>query len=470
MKQKYFLYARKSSESEERQVMSIEAQLAELSGEYARRENIYIAETFIESKSAKQPGRTEFNKMIQKIYASKEPIGIVAWHPDRLARNSLDGGQIIYLIDIQKICGLKFPTFWFEPTPQGKFMLQVAFGQSKYYSDNLSENVKRGVRQKLRRGEWIGKAPVGYLNNPKTHSIDLDPVKSKIIKKVFKEFSQGKHSLDSARERLRFFGIEGKLSKPYALSSMQRMLTNWLYTGIIKHKGEFYEGKHEPIVDIATFEAVQEQFKLHSRPRKSKHKHDFPLTGIFTCGECGCGITAQFAKGRHGGIYRYYRCSKKKCKCSQGYLREDLLQNQLRDVLQTVALPEGWAHELLAQVEVWEKEQQKNLISFAQNVETKSKDTEEKLDKLVNAFLEETIDKDTYLRKKEELIKLKTELSQRKADFGQKGKFWVEPLKNWIESAGSVEKFVSSKDFCFEKSLLGVLTDARTHFEQGSAI
>ena len=141
MQIKYFLYARKSSEPEERQAMSIESQIAELT-EFAHRENMKIIETFIESKSAKIPGRTEFNKMLERIYAGKEPIGIISWHPDRLARNSVDGGQIIYLIDIKKICSLKFPTFWFEPTPQGLFMLQVAFGQSKYYSDNLSENVK----------------------------------------------------------------------------------------------------------------------------------------------------------------------------------------------------------------------------------------------------------------------------------------------------------------------------------------
>jgi site-specific DNA recombinase len=131
METKYFLYARKSTEDEERQVMSIEAQLAELA-EFAKRENIEIAETFIESKSAKKPGREIFNDMIQKIYVSKEPVGILAWHPDRLARNSVDGGQIIYLIDIGKIVSLHFSTFWFEPIPQGLFMLQVAFGQSKY--------------------------------------------------------------------------------------------------------------------------------------------------------------------------------------------------------------------------------------------------------------------------------------------------------------------------------------------------
>ena len=149
IKTKCVLYARKSTEDDDKQVMSIEAQLFELR-EYARRERIEILKEFTEAKSAKKPGREEFAKMLAFVETSKEPIGILAWHPDRLARNSVDGGKIIYLVDINRIASLRFPQFWFEPTPQGKFMLQVAFGQSKYFSDNLVENVKRGMRQKLR--------------------------------------------------------------------------------------------------------------------------------------------------------------------------------------------------------------------------------------------------------------------------------------------------------------------------------
>ena len=452
MKTKYFLYARKSTEDEERQVMSIEAQLVELA-EYAKRENLEVIEKFVESKSAKEPGREIFNEMIAKIKESKESLGLLAWHPDRLARNSIDGGQIIYLIDIGKIASLRFPTFWFEPTPQGLFMLQVAFGQSKYYSDNLSENVKRGIRQKLRRGEWPGLAPLGYVNNPKTRNIEPDPVRARILKKAFEEFTQGKHTLESLGDRLSFLGVVSKNGTKLCKATLQRMLTNPVYIGVIVHNDETYEGKFEPIVSRATFEAVQKVLRDRAKPRKSKKSHNFPFVGLLRCGECGAAITAQHAHG-NGGTYRYYRCTKRLGSCSQRYLREDLLVTQLKDRLQKVALCEDWTEKMFAQVDIWEKEQVQSSQSFAQNLEAKIKETEVKLDRLVNAFLDGVIDKEVYLVKKDELIKTKTDLLQKKSDFGRKRNNWIEPLRDWIKTAHHAEKLASSEDFYEIKSFV----------------
>ena len=157
--QTYFIYARKSTDVEDKQVLSIEAQIVELK-KFAADNNLKIAGVIVEKQSAKTPGRKKFNAMMKDIEVGKAN-GILSWHPDRLARNSVDGGQIIYLLDQTLLASLKFPTFWFENTSQGKFILSMAFSQSKYYVDNLSENTKRGLRQKVRRGEFPGPAPIG---------------------------------------------------------------------------------------------------------------------------------------------------------------------------------------------------------------------------------------------------------------------------------------------------------------------
>ena len=151
---KYFLYARKSTDTEDKQVLSIQSQLTEVR-EYAKKENLVIVHEFQEAKTAKSPGRPIFNEMIKRI-ENGEASGIITWHPDRLARNSIDGGKIIYLVDTGKIVDLRFPTYRFDNSAQGKFMLNIIFGQSKYYVDNLSENTKRGLREKVRLGEFPG--------------------------------------------------------------------------------------------------------------------------------------------------------------------------------------------------------------------------------------------------------------------------------------------------------------------------
>jgi len=186
---RYIIYARKSTEDENHQILSIESQLAELR-EFAAKEKLEIVASFQEAKTAKEPGRTKFAEMLSIIEKSKAD-GILSWHPDRLARNAVDGGKIIHLIDKGIIKSLKFPTFWFEPTPQGLFMLQIAFGQSKYYVDNLKENVTRGMRQKVRNGVWPLWAPLGYLNNPITRGIDVDGEKASLVKKMFKVYAAG---------------------------------------------------------------------------------------------------------------------------------------------------------------------------------------------------------------------------------------------------------------------------------------
>jgi len=123
MQDKFYIYARKSTDVEDKQVLSIEAQLVELR-EFAKREGLYIAAEFIEKKSAKTTGRPIFGKLLAEI--EQNGGNILAWHPDRLARNSVDGGQVVYLLDAGKIGTLKFPSFWFENTSQGKFMLSIA--------------------------------------------------------------------------------------------------------------------------------------------------------------------------------------------------------------------------------------------------------------------------------------------------------------------------------------------------------
>ena len=200
---KYILYARKSTDVEDKQILSIESQLTELRA-LARQESLDVVDVLIEKQSAKVPGRPIFNEMLRRV-EDGEINAIISWHPDRLARNSVDGGKLIYLVDTGRLASLKFNTFWFENTPQGKFMLNIAFGQSKYYVDSLSENTKRGLRQKVRMGHYPSIAPVGYLNDVRTKTIAVDKKKSLVIRKAFELYAQGKFMLNIAFGQSKYY-------------------------------------------------------------------------------------------------------------------------------------------------------------------------------------------------------------------------------------------------------------------------
>ncbi len=230
---KFFIYARKSTDSEDRQVRSINDQIAELK-ELAKKENLEVVDILVEKQTAKKPGRPVFAEMLKRIEAG-EAMGILAWHPDRLTRNSVDGGQIIYLVDTGIIKELRFPTFWFDPTPQGKFMLSIAFEQSKYYIDNLSENIKRGHRQKLKQGLWPQMAPLGYLNNRETKQIYIDKEKAPLIKKTFEAYATGKYTLKELRKIINNLGLKGRRDRLLSISNYQYILQNQFYYGLIRY-------------------------------------------------------------------------------------------------------------------------------------------------------------------------------------------------------------------------------------------
>ena len=142
------------------------------------------------------------------------------------------------------------------------------------------------------------------------------------------------------------------------------MLTNRAYLGLVKHKGEYHEGRFEPIISGALVEDVQNVLVRRAKPRKSKQRDDFPFTGLLNCGEWGWAIRAQFSRGKCGGIYRYYRCTKKKGVCSQKYLQENNLAAQLKARLKSVAICDEWTEKMLKQVEKWQTENIHSSKSF----------------------------------------------------------------------------------------------------------
>ena len=441
----YFLYARKSTDDEDRQVLSIEAQLVELR-QYAKRENLVVLKELVEAKTAKKPGRPIFNAMLVEIERGLAD-GIIAWHPDRLARNSVDGGKIIYLVDQKVIKDLRFPTFRFDDSAQGKFMLSIAFGQSKYYIDALSENIRRGIRLKLSKGIWPQWAPIGYLNERKTRTIALDEGKAPFIKRVFELYSTGRFTLEEIREKINSLGFTGRKNKPLSRSQYQIMLKNPLYYGVFHYKGESYEGTHAPIITKKLFDKCQEVMRLRGKPKKEVRK--FVFRGLMRCGECGRMITAETQKG-----HNYYRCTKRLTNCTQKYVREEELAAQIKSVIQKVSLSDDWTAKILNQLEKDKNSDVQSSRSQQQNLEAKLKEAENRISKLIDIYLEGAITLEEYQKKKEFFINEKKELQESARDFAAGSRNWFEPARDLVTLLNRAEYAVEEGNLESQKEFL----------------
>ena len=431
---RYFLYARKSTDEPDRQILSIEAQLAELR-EYAKKENLVIVKEFIESKTAKEPGREVFNDMVAAIEQGTAQ-GIVAWHPDRLARNSIDGGRIIYLVDTAKITALKFPTFWFDPTPQGKFMLSIAFGQSKYYIDNLSENVKRGFRQKLRNGICPGTAPLGYINDKNTRTILPDKDRAVFIRKTFELYSSGDYPLAEVRRIMNEAGLKGRHPEPLSTSNYQYMLRNPAYYGVIRYNGEIHEGKHEPLITKALFDKCQEVMVRKSKPKGPKLK-SYIYRGLFHCKECGCFITTETQKG-----HNYLRCTKRKGSCTEPYVREELITERIKGELQAVSLPTALANGLILMAEEERATLAQAVGLTVQKLRVDIDILNNKMNALLDLVISGQITQDEYAQKKRSFLNEKIDLQDKVAAFARQSANRFEPEINFYREAALVGEVV----------------------------
>ena len=435
---KYIIYARKSTEEDDRQVLSIEAQLVELK-EFAAKEKLEIVASFQEAKTAKEPGRMKFAEMLSFLEQGKAD-GIISWHPDRLARNSVDGGKIIHFVDRGLIKSLKFPTFWFEPTPQGLFMLNIAFGQSKYFVDNLRENVKRGLRQKIRNGVWPGWAPVGYLNNPKTRMIDIDKDKTSKVKKLFYLYSTGEYTLKSLANWCKEKGLCGNLGKEIAIGNIQKILQNIFYIGLMKYRGEIFEGTHEPLISKKLFDLCQEVMAKRGK-KKDIRKHHFAFLGLLKCASCGCSITAEKQKG-----HNYYRCTRKKGPCQEKhYLREEALTEQITSFLQKVSLSNQDTEKVLAALDSEQEQAKQQARSKIERLKERLKQVKMKLAKLLDVYLADALSTEEYAAKKQELLSQKMEFQEKISDFEQKGLSWLEPAREFVLKLNQAQKLISSQ-------------------------
>lgn len=346
---KYCLYARKSTESDERQALSIDSQIKEMLA-IAEREGLEIIDIRREAHSAKDSGqRPVFRELLEDIRRSRY-TGILTWAPDRLSRNAGDLGSLVDLMDEKKLLEIRTYGQSFKNSPNEKFLLMILCSQAKLENDNKSINVKRGLKTRVEMGLWPAPAPTGYLKEKRMDrkcETLIDPLRAPVIKQIFEKVAYEKWSGRKVYHWLKF-DLNFKTAagnKNLSLGNIFRILSNPFYYGVFEYptkSGNWYTGKHEPLITKELFDTVQSQIKSQTLRVENK---EFAFTRMMTCGLCGSGVCAdeKFKKLKDGTVNRhvYYGCTRAKDKnCKSGYINEDGLIAEFERLVSEINLDE----------------------------------------------------------------------------------------------------------------------------------
>ncbi len=329
----YCLYARKSSESDERQAMSIDSQIKEM-GALAKKEGLKVKEIRQESCSAKTSGyRPVFNQLLSDLRNSVFN-GILTWAPDRLSRNAGDLGMLVDLMDQERLQQIRTFSQTFSNNPNEKFLLMILCSQAKLENDNRGINVKRGIRAKCEMGWRPGVAGLGYYNRAfgGIKDIVVDPERAPLIKEMFERVANFGHSGRTLKVWLDEKGLTNRSGKKVTLSQIYLILKNPFYYGQFKYGETRYKGAHEPLISEELFKRVQKQLVV---PRKAKWgSKGFAFKHVFKCATCGSNLVGEEKyKKLTTGLFRkhiYYHCPHPLySECKEPYISEDEVIKQL---------------------------------------------------------------------------------------------------------------------------------------------
>lgn len=344
---RYVLYARKSSESEDRQVLSIDSQIETLKSLAAGR-RLRIVKTFKESQSAKQPGRPMFEEMLQMI-TDKKADGIICWKLDRLARNPICAGKVQWALQQGKIKSIITAERDYLPEDNA-LLMSVELGMATQYVIDLRKNVMRGMTTKASRGWTPGRPPIGYMNDPHNKEIVQDPYNFPLVRQLFEMAMTGNYDLmqllrianNQLHLKLRVKGqlIDRKVSK----NMIYKMMRNPFYAGQFKWNSQVYEGKHPLMLTALESKRLREVFEASNRLEHRKSRNKYKLSTLIRC-PCGYQVGPWRCKNRPDGrIYIYYTCTGRFQKeeyrngCRQPLLREEQLSEQVVEALKSVTL------------------------------------------------------------------------------------------------------------------------------------
>jgi len=333
------IYARYSSASQ--RDVSIEQQITACE-EFAQRGGYTIVECYPDRAiSGRTDNRPQFQRMMRDAHKGGFDF-VIAWKSNRMGRNMVQA-----MTNEMTLANLGIRCLYveedFDDTAAGRFALRSMMNVNQFYSENLAEDVIRGMRDNAEKCMVNGPTPFGYKKG-EDGRFAIDEKTAPIVSEIFHRFLSG-WSITDLMEDLNERGIKTRYGNPWKLQSFQTLLTNDVYTGIYKYGDIRIEGGVPEIIDKKTFGEVQAALANKKRPRgKQRLNADYLLTGKIFCGHCGSHMIAFAGTGKSGRSFRYYACQKRRRdhSCEKKHVPKDQIEKAVCDILRAKLSDSGF--------------------------------------------------------------------------------------------------------------------------------
>ena len=498
----YLIYCRKSTEAEDRQVLSIESQTAELQ-RFAEQRGLRVLEVLTESRSAKAPGRPVFNQMMERLYRG-EAQGVLCWKLDRLARNPIDGGTVIWAIK-QHGTEIITPSQSFRQSDDNTILMYIEFGMAQKYIDDLSRNVKRGLRAKLEKGWYPGIAPLGYLNNTFKESgekgLIKDPERFPLVRRMWdlmltRRYTPPRILTIANRDwGFRTRPMRKLGGKPLARSGIYRIFADRFYAGWFEYprrSGQWYRGRHEPMVTDEEFDRVQILLGRKGQPRSIRHA--FAFTGMIRCGTCAAIVTAEekhqliCSACRYKFAYRnrdhcprcrtsidgmtnpkflhytYYHCIRARDpNCPERGIEVKELERQIDDYLSRIEISERFRDWAIRRLRVFHQRETRARTAILDSQQRAYQECLKRIENLIQLKTSpqnaegSLLSDEEYGRQRAQLLKEKAHLEELLQDTGHRVEKWLELTEKVFEFACSARSWFTRGDLTVKREILAVI-------------
>lgn len=461
---KYFAYLRKSSEQEDRQMLSIQAQRDEIQ-KIVDKEGLHVVEWIEESHSAKNPReRKKFENMLLRTKAGVANA-YITWSPNRLSRNPVDAAEIIHLLDLDILVEVKTPQQTFKNLPNDKFFLNFYCSQAKLENDNKGVDVKRGLKTKASLGWLPSGATIGYINTPDKQkgfkTIEVDAKRFPMVRRMWDLLLTGNYTVPTIWKMAKQWGLttvpRGKIGgKLIGRNTVYELFNNPFYYGYFEYpkgSGVWIKGEHKPMITQEEFDRAQVILGKHGKPRPKEH--NFTFTGLMRCQNCQSAITAEaktkYQKNGNVHHYVYYHCTKRKDEnCTEKCIELKKLNVQISDLLEKLTISERfktWAIKHLHEVRTTEAETHEIALT---NKHVELQTVVKQLDALMLKYTSPD-NADGRLISDEELQTMKGSLLRRKGALEATLEVQGKEIEQWVELTERTFNLACYAKIWFEK-------------------